>query len=270
MTNPSEPHGIVVRQVSAGVQRWELHNPKRRNAIAPEALRWIASASRDLSGEIVLLAGAGDEAFCAGFDLNALQATAAHELPDASPRDASPPDASLIDATRAMTRADATFVGVVNGYAIGAGVELACACDMLVVRHDAWFQVPAGRLGVVYHADGLARMRAVFGPVLTRRLVLLGERVAAHEASAVGAFARCVAADELETTTQEVTTALQATAPLALRGNRDLLRLLDRGPIDDAQRQTHEQARTQAYRSDDHHEARRAVTERRPPRFRGR
>jgi enoyl-CoA hydratase/carnithine racemase len=264
MTNPSEPHGIVVRQVSAGVQRWELHNPKRRNAIAPEALRWIASASRDLSGEIVLLAGAGDEAFCAGFDLSALQTTAAHELPK------SPPDASLIDATRAMTSADATFVGVVNGYAIGAGVELACACDMLVVRHDAWFQVPAGRLGVVYHADGLARMRAVFGPVLTRRLVLLGERVAAHEASAVGAFARCVAADELETTTQEVTTALQATAPLALRGNRDLLRLLDRGPIDDAQRQTHEQARTQAYRSDDHHEARRAVTERRPPRFRGR
>jgi enoyl-CoA hydratase/carnithine racemase len=263
MTTPLEPRGIVVRPLGDGIVRWELHNPERRNAITPAALRWIASAARRLSGEIVLLVGAGTEAFCAGFDLGSLQTP-----PTAA--EGEHPDNPLIRATRAMTRADATFVGVINGYAIGAGVELACACDLLVVRDDAWFQVPAGRLAVVYHGDGLERMRAVFGPVLTRRLVLLGERVSAADAGAVGAFTRCVAPDELERTSLEMASALRATAPLALRGNRDLLRRLDEGALDARDRRIHERARTAAYDSDDHREARRAVAERRPPRFRGR
>jgi enoyl-CoA hydratase/carnithine racemase len=253
--------GIVVRELAEGVVQWELHNPRRRNAIGPDGLRWIASASRDLAGEIVVLTGAGDEAFCAGFDLTSLELTPSR----------APPDEPLIDATRAMTRADATFVGVVNGYAIGAGVELACACDLLVARDDAWLQVPAGRLGVVYHADGLARMRAKLGSVLTRRLVLLGERITASEAAAAGALVRCVRADDLGPTSREIATALRATAPLALRGNRNLLRSLDEtGTLEADQREAHDRARATAYRSEDHREARHAVAERRAPRFRGR
>jgi enoyl-CoA hydratase/carnithine racemase len=261
MTKTTDPHGLVVRPVSEGIVRWELDNPRRRNAIGPEALRWIAARARELCGEIVLLASAGGEAFCAGFDLTSL-------TPSPSSSDG-PPDASLIQATRAMTRAHATFIGVIGGYAIGAGVELACACDLLVVRDDAWFRVPAGRLGVVYHAEGLARMRAVFGPALTRRLVLLGDRITAREAAAAGAFTRCVAADALESTSLELATTLGATAPLALRGNRDLLRALDEGHLEPRRRNTHDRARATAYDSEDHLEARRAVAERRPPRFRG-
>ena len=260
MSSPAAPMGIVARDLGDKLVRWELSNPARRNAVTPDALRWIASTARTLSGEIVVLAGAGNEAFCAGFDLDSLAGASTLEAPDLP----------LIEATLAMSRADATFVGMLNGYAIGAGVELACACDLLVAREDAWFQVPAGRLGVVYHADGLERIRTRFGSTLARRLVLLGERIHASEATTAGALVRCVPADRLESAVHEVVTKLQVTAPLALRGNRDLLRRLDDGTLDPGLRATHERARALAYGSDDHREARRAVAERRPPRFRGR
>jgi enoyl-CoA hydratase/carnithine racemase len=261
MTAVREPAGIVEHDLGDGVLRWELTNLARRNAIDPGALAWITRTTRRLSGQTVVLIGAGDQAFCAGFDLTSL---------DADRVGADPPDRPLIAATRAMSGADATFVGVINGYAIGAGVELACACDLLIARRDAWFQVPAGRLGVVYHAEGLARMRARFGPALTRRMVLLGDRIEAQEAEAHGAFVRCVAADQLEDTTRDLVTALRATAPLAQRGNRDLLRLLDAGSLQARDHARHERARAIAYGSEDHQEARRALAERRPPQFRGR
>lgn len=252
--------GIVVHALGDGLVRWELCNPARRNAVSPDGLRWIARRARTLSGEIVVLTGTGDTSFCAGFDLSQLRAQAGE----------TPPDLPLIEATRAMTRADATFVAVLNGYAIGAGVELACACDLRIARRDAWFQVPAGRLGVVYHAEGLARMRVAFGPTLTRRLVLLGERVTATEAAAANAFVRCVPAARMSTSVEEVLGALRASAPLALRGNRDLLRALDGGVLDPVRQRTHGRARAAAYASGDHEEARRAAGQRRPPKFRGR
>ncbi|MCA9651436.1 MAG: enoyl-CoA hydratase/isomerase family protein [Myxococcales bacterium] len=244
-----------------GVHTWWLCNEKRRNAVSPGALRWMAARGPELRGEIVVLRGTGGHAFCAGFDLSALAEP---------PPPGAMPDAPLIACTTAMRDADATFVAVLDGYAIGAGVELACACDLRIARRGIFFAIPAAELAVVYHATGLASVRAVLGPAGVRRLVLLGERLPAEDAWSAGALVRLVDADALEDAVTDVIERLRRAAPGSTRGNRDLLRALDRGNIPDAVRAEHELRRRAAYASEDHQEARRARIEGRAPRFRGR
>ncbi|MCA9713172.1 MAG: enoyl-CoA hydratase/isomerase family protein [Myxococcales bacterium] len=244
MTDPPSPGAspfIHERVVAPGVLRWTLDNPSKRNAVHPDALAWISARARALSGEVVLLTGAGERAFSAGFDLSA--------LPQALASSRALPDQPLIDACDAMQAADASFVAVLNGYVIGAGVELACACALRIARAGVWFQVPAARLGVVYHARGLQRFRAVFGPGLVRRLMLLGDRLSAEEVLAVGGLARLVEGpDELERAATELATRLREASPRSTRGHRAMLLSLERDGAPDAARLAeHEARRREAY-----------------------
>jgi enoyl-CoA hydratase/carnithine racemase len=218
---------------------WTLDHPARRNAITPDALRFLADRCARLRGETVVL-GATGPGFCAGFDLSALEA-AVRASTDALP------DATLIAAVDAMQCADATFVAALHGYVIGAGVELSTACDLRLASDDTTFRVPAAELGVVYHAVGLARLRAAFGPAGARRLVLLGERLDAATALAAGAIHRVVAPEALAGAVDEVVAHLSAVDARSLGANRDLLRALDRPALAGETRQRHERARIDAY-----------------------
>lgn len=252
----------MIREERLGqrVWRWELDNPKRRNAVHPDALRWMAHRCRDLAGDLVVLTGAGDKAFCAGFDLTELNVR--EELRT--------PDSPLAEATAAMRAADATFIAAVQGVAVGAGVELVSACDIRLAATGIQFWVPAARLGVVYHAEGIQTIRAAFGPALTTRMLLLGHRIEADEALSAGALIKIVEREAMTRETEAMIDDLLRSAPMSLRSNRNLLRTVARGPLDPRTRLEHERARMLAFSSEDHREARRAAKERRDPVFRGR
>jgi enoyl-CoA hydratase/carnithine racemase len=256
--------GLRVVAKDDGTQVWWLCNTARRNAVSPAALQWIAARAPTLAGEIVVLRGVGGQAFCAGFDLTALAEASPHTGVDGLP------DASLIAATTAMGRADATFVAAIDGYVIGAGVELACACDLRLCRRGVFFAVPAAELGVVYHAAGLTCMREAFGPAGVRRLLMLGDRLDAEDAWSAGALVRLVEAETFEAALHDVLERLRRAAPLSVRGNRELLRQLEHGPLSAEALAEHEARRRAAYASSDHQEAQRARVEGRTPRFRGR
>ncbi|MFV8754163.1 enoyl-CoA hydratase/isomerase family protein [Nannocystaceae bacterium ST9] len=237
----SPPETLREEPLGPGILRWVIDNPARRNAIAPDVFEWIAERSTTLRGEVVLIRGAGDRVFSAGFDLKAL----AEQV--GSPSTLAP-DRPLIAATAAMQDADATFVAVINGAVIGAGVELISACDLRLARHGASLRVPAGRLGVVYHAAGLTRIHAAFGPTVTKRLFLVGDEVAIADARE-----SLCALVELEQLDDEALALAERIAGLAARsvaGNRRLLRALDRArtlPADLLE--AHELARSEAYSS---------------------
>ena len=243
-TADAGPPWIREQTLAPGVLRWTLDNPHKRNAVHPAALAWIRERARALRGEVVLLTGAGTRAFSAGFDLSALPET----LSEAAAR-AGLPDSPLIEACDAIEAADACFVAVLNGYVIGAGVELACACDLRVAREGVWFQVPAARLGVVYHARGLQRFRAVFGPGLTRRLMLLADRLSAEEVLAVGGLARLVESQEtLDAVACELAERLRGFSSQSTRGHREMLRCLERDAAPDGPTlEEHERRRRAAY-----------------------
>ena len=167
---------VVDEQTLApGLLRWTLSHPAKRNALSPDMLAWLQRRAAALAGEVVLLSGAGEPSFCAGFDLDALpEDPVAKDMSEA-------PDAALIAATAALRRADATFVAVLHGPVFGAGVELACCCDLRLARDDTRFTVPAARLGVVYHPAGVDLLERCLGLALTQRLLLLGDTLDAAE-----------------------------------------------------------------------------------------
>ena len=258
--------GCVREQLLApGLLLWTLSNPRKRNALAPDMLAWLERRAGELRGEVVLLTGEGDASFCAGFDLDALPEH--NVLSDMSEA----PDAPLFTATAALCRADATLVAVLHGPVFGAGVELACSCDLRLARADTRFVIPAARLGVVYHPEGLALLHRCFGAALAARLLLLGEPVGADEALRAGCLHGVHPADELEAAAMTLAERLRSGAPRSLRAHRDRLRVLAAGTeLDDDTRAAYEAARRDAYTSADHQEGRAATRERRPPRFTGR
>lgn len=228
----------IREEAREGALWWTLDNPRRRNAVGPDALRWIESRCRSLQGETVVLTGAGEEAFCAGFDLTALNPT----------EDGPHPDEPLAHAAAAMERADATFIAAFNGFAIGAGLELACACDLRIAREDVWFAIPAAKLGVVYHLAGLHRLHAVLGDAVLRRLLLLGERVSADALAESGAVTHLVTPAALQATVEATVAAINAGDALSQRAHRGFFRAFKHGSAMDTDFEAlHEDARAQAY-----------------------
>ena len=214
--NPAQPAPGRVREqeLAPGLLRWTLDHPRKRNALSPDMLAWLRRRAGELRGEVVLLCGEGDASFCAGFDLDALPKE--HVLPDM----AEVPDAPLFTATAALRRADATTIAVLHGPVFGAGVELACSCDLRLARADTRFVIPAARLGVVYHPEGLALLHRSFGAALCQRLLLLGQPVLADEALRAGGLHGVYAADELDDAALTLAGQLRSGAPFTCRTNR--------------------------------------------------
>ncbi len=235
---------VVETCIAQNLLLWTLSNPRRSNALDPEMLLWIRERSQCLKGQVVLLTGAGDRVFSAGFDLKALPRLAA-----ADP--GKPPDQPLLDASAAMTAADATFIALLQGVVIGAGVELACACDLRLARPGVTFQVPASKLGVVYHAAGLIRFHAVFGPALARRLLLVGDTLSAEEAHAAGALAGLIEADELRNAGVDLARRLLAGAAHSLRAHRDFFRELEQQTLPAELLLAHQALRARTYAAAD-------------------
>ncbi|MFO7564921.1 MAG: enoyl-CoA hydratase/isomerase family protein [Enhygromyxa sp.] len=233
------PTGVREQELEPGVLAWVLDNPARRNAIAPPVFAWIARRCAELAGEVVILRGAGDRAFSSGFDLTALA-----EL-DGQRHE--PPDDVLIRATAGMQEADATFIAALNGYVIGAGVELIAACDFRIACPAASLRVPAGKLGVVYHAAGLTRIHAAFGPTVVRRLFLANEQVPITDVRA--SLAHLVELAQLDEQALALARKIRELSPHSVAGNRRLLRAIDRATALPADLlEAHEQARREAYR----------------------
>ena len=221
------------------IERWELHNPARRNAVTPAALRWIEARCGELDGQAVIL-GSSDGPFCSGFDLTELAAALA-----ADPNTL--PDRDLIDATAAMRHASALFIAAVRGYAIGAGVELLACCDLRIMSEGSFIEIPAARLGVVYHAAGIQRFRAVFGGQVTTRLLALGERVDAKTLASAGALSRVLPVEEVDPNALQSASKLARLDANAIRHNLRFLRATDDGRLDAALLEAHRAARVEAY-----------------------
>lgn len=230
--------GVVTREaVAERVQVWTIEHEARANAVSPAMLDEMREACSELRGEVVVLTAVGERGFCSGFDLRALR-----QSPEPA---AGVPDRALIEMTDAMASADAVFIGALFGHVIGAGVELACACDLRLGRADTSFLVPAARLGVVYHARGLSRIHGAVGSNGARRLLLAGGELLAADLERAGALQIC------ERPLQDALSLAStiSKAPLeSVIANRKALAQLDSGrPLSQAFVAGHEQARAAAY-----------------------
>lgn len=155
-----------------------LENPGRKNALSLSLLRDLTSKLREARGNgtrAVILAGAGD-AFSAGADLTELTGT----LDDLAIDDA------IEQAVQEMRSLPVPVIGAIEGPCMGGAVDVALACDVLVASQTAYFEVPATRMGLLYNPAAVARWRERVSSGALRTILLLGERVTADRAVAMG------------------------------------------------------------------------------------
>jgi len=250
---------VHCEDLPSGVRVVTLARPESRNALTPEMLASLELAFSQLDAVRSLVVEGEGTAFCAGYDLDSLEADA---------KAGRAPDVQLQQVFRLLEEASVPSVAVVHGAAFGAGCELACACDLRIGSPEAVLCLPSLKLGIVYAPDGVWRLARLVGLQRAREMLLTGRVVGTETALQWGLLDRV----ELDAVAAGRVLAewLAEGPPLAMAGTRLLLRRLGRTPLSDAERLELDNVRARAFASADAAEGRAAARERRPPRFRGR
>ena len=186
-------HVVVEWNEDGTIATITLSRPERRNALSSAAAREVGAAVKEASSaRAIILTGAGG-AFCAGGDLEELAAWS--ELPEADIA------GTLYDTFQGMIRAvrasDAVVIAAIPGAAVGAGMDLALACDLRVAAEGARLGQVWVKLGVIPGTGGAWLTQALAGPTRAADLLLTGRLVSAQEALDAGLLNKVVAADDL-------------------------------------------------------------------------
>lgn len=248
---------VVVQQEGA-LLHVRLNRPDKRNALNAEtcaeitvALESAAKAYRqDCSVRAILISGEGT-AFCAGADLGDGAGVYGDGFLE-----------RLHEMLQSIVQLPIPVIANVQGPAVGAGTQLALACDLRVVGEAGWFMVPAANLGFALDAWTIHRAQDLLGGAVARQLFLGAQRIDSHRAQNLG-FAS--AGDD--EAARECALAMARRAPLALEQLKTALN------ADDASYGLTPRAQdlfARCWASEDAEEARRARAERRDPEFKGR
>lgn len=207
-----------------GVARLTLDHAARKNALSISLLRDLGKAlpaAAKAGARAVILSGAGS-AFSAGADLNDISGTSADSAYDREVE-------SVGDAIRSFP---GPVIAAISGPCMGAAVELALSCDVRVCDTEAFFEVPATRLGLLYNPRAIARLHRRFSSQSLARIFLLGERLNADAARDAGIVAQVFANGELDEAATQLARKAIGSSPRAAALTKKLLAELDRGPVD--------------------------------------
>ncbi|MFM9447444.1 enoyl-CoA hydratase/isomerase family protein [Streptomyces acidiscabies] len=194
-----------------------LTNPAKRNAQSPAMWRALAEAGRSLPGSVrvVVLRGEG-RSFSAGLDRQMFTPEGIEGEPsfvDLARRGDAELDAAIAEFQEGFTwwrRSDVVSVAAVQGHAIGAGFQLALACDLRVVADDVQFAMRETSLGLVPDLTGTHPLVSLVGYGRAAEICLTGRYVHADEAVRIGLANTAVPAADLDTAVKDLTTALLA------------------------------------------------------------
>ena len=261
------PFEHILYEVDQGVAAITLNRPDVLNsfnrAMAVEVREALSKAGTTAEVRAVLLTGAG-RAFCAGQD-----------LAEAMPKEGTPPDLGDIVArgynpiVRTIRQLDKPVVCAVNGVAAGAGANLAFACDFVIASSEASFIQSFSKIGLVPDTGGTFFIPRLVGWARATALMMLGDKVTAQEAVAMGLILRVVDAGTL---LDEATKLSRHLATRPTRGLGLIKRALNASATNglDEQLALEAQLQAEAGSTADYREGVKAFLEKRPPVFVGR
>ena len=258
--------GTVLIEQADGVATVILNRPEARNALdltmREELEAGLVLLEADPGVRALILTGAAGH-FCAGGDVKLMQAarTTAAEG-EARVR-------LLGRAVRALARFRAPTIAMVDGVAVGAGCNLALACDLIVASDRARFGEVFARIGLIPDGGGVHSLPRRVGLARAKELVFTADIIGAAEAERIGLVNRVVPADRLQDETRALARRIAGGPPRALALAKSLLnRSLD---LDlDVALDWEALGQGMMIETDDHREGLAAFFDKRPPRFTGR
>lgn len=263
----TKEQGSVRAEVESPIGWVVIDNPARHNAMTlgmwASLTNVISSLEADPAVRVLVLRGAGTQAFVSGADISEFESvrnsSAANEEYDQVAGEAMQRLATCVKPTLAA----------LQGWCLGGGVALALSCDLRIGDTALRFGIPAGRLGIGYDWHGVRRLVNVVGSANARRIFLTAGRFSAEEALQMGFVQQLVAPAEFTQTVRSTAEQVARNAPLTLSAVRVALQEFERtdAPADAVRMNAAVRA---AIDSEDFKEGREAFLEKRDPRFVGR
>lgn len=211
--------------------RVTIDRPEVLNALHPPAHRELADAFDRFADDpelwVAVVTGEGERAFCAGSDLKHM-ASAAPGQGDKTP----PSGFAGLTQRFGMHK---PVVAMVNGLALGGGLEIALACDLVIASDHATFGFPEPKVGLAAMGGGLHRLARQIPLKQAMGLALTGRTIDAVEARDLGIVNEVVPAGALEMATQRWVDMILSCAPLAIQATKSVMMdSLDRPSLADA------------------------------------
>jgi enoyl-CoA hydratase len=267
------PHVLLEKR--GGIARVTLNRPEKRNAMSPEMLVRLCDIWRDVAEDnevrVVLLTGAGDQAFSSGGDLGSTIPLMMRSRPPAGEWE------ERFAADRKQLRGailrNAEFfkpvVAAINGHALAGGAEMLLATDLRVMSSEATIGLTEVRLGLIAGGGSLSRLARQIPWATAMEMILTSEPITAQRALEIGLVNRVVAPDEVLATAEDLARRVSLGAPVALAKSKEAVVRSSGLPLEQAF-EIETQCTKENAMTEDAREGPRAFMEKREPVFTGR
>lgn len=206
-----------------------INRPERSNALNTPTvleLKRAVGATRDRSEtRVVVITGAGERSFVGGADI--------HELRQLNVLKGEQFIRTLHESFQAIREHPVPVIAAVNGYALGAGLELVMSCDIAIASENAALGMPEVQVGLPSVIE-CALMPSMIGLMRTRELLLTGDSIDAQQACRIGLVNQVVPTAELQAAVQRMAERLMRNGPRALLLQKELINRWLNLPLDEA------------------------------------
>ena len=260
---------LLLVQKKNNVCTLALNRPEKQNSLSIEMIKLLESTlgelARDDAVRTVILRGAGDKAFCSGFDIRSLPISSKGDRNERL-KTLEPVDLLL----KSLVNFPIPIIAMLNGFAFGLGCELAICCDLRIGAEDIRMGMPPAKLGLVYDWTGLQRFIQSIGLQSAKEMFFTGRTYKGRRIKELGLVDYFVPREKLEEFTYNLAEEIAGNAPLALKGTKKIMNMLLRSnQLDVNQIKEAQSLFEESLFSEDMQEGQAAFLEKRKPRFKG-
>ncbi|PWA92980.1 ATP-dependent caseinolytic (Clp) protease/crotonase family protein [Artemisia annua] len=197
----------------SGIVEIKMDRPEAKNALGKDMLRGLLNSfeaiSTDSKANVLMICSSVPRVFCAGADLKERKAMNVSEVRAAVN--------SLRSTFSYLEALQIPTIAVIEGAALGGGLEMALSCDLRICGEDAKLALPETGLAIIPGAGGTQRLPRLVGKSIAKELIFTGRKIGAKDALSIGLINYCVPAGEAYSKALEIAREINQKGPVAIR-----------------------------------------------------